>query len=70
MLNRALVAALLVAAAAFLFYLASLARAALSPNEPYAASIGLTLDQCVTAQDGLVETEARAYCRRLVPKRL
>ncbi|MCJ2143432.1 hypothetical protein [Methylobacterium sp. E-066] len=70
MLNRALVAALLLAAAAFLLYLASLAREALSPNQPYAASIGLTLDQCVAAQDGLAETEARAYCRRPVPKRL
>ncbi|MCJ2121751.1 hypothetical protein [Methylobacterium sp. J-077] len=70
MVNRAFVAALLLAAAAFLLYLASLAREALSPNQPYAASIGLTLDQCVAAQDGLAETEARAYCRRPVPKRL
>ena len=41
MLNRAVVAALVFAAAAFLLYLANLAREALSPNEPYAASIGL-----------------------------
>jgi hypothetical protein len=70
MLNRVVMAALLVAVVAFLFYLASLARAALSPNEPYAASIGLTLDQCVAAQDGLSAEDARAYCRRPVPKRL
>ncbi|MCJ2056156.1 hypothetical protein MKL09_06285 [Methylobacterium sp. J-048] len=70
MLNRALVAVLLLAAAAFMVYLASLACEALSPNQTYAASIGLSLDQCVSAQDGLAETEARAYCRRPVPKRL
>ena len=70
MLNRALVVAALLAAAAFLIYLANLARDALSPNETYAASIGLTLDQCVSAQDGLGSHEARAYCRRPVPKRL
>ncbi|MCB4802843.1 hypothetical protein QO001_002407 [Methylobacterium brachiatum] len=69
MLNRVLVAATLIAVAAFLVYLASLARDALSPNETYAASIGLTLDQCAAAQDGLTEAEARAYCRRPVPKR-
>ena len=46
MLNRVLVAATLIAVAAFLVYLASLARDALSPNQTYAASIGLTLDQC------------------------
>ncbi|MBL7405642.1 hypothetical protein INQ30_25215, partial [Escherichia coli] len=55
---------------AFLLYLAALARAALSPDEPYAASIGLTLDQCVAAQDSLSDEEARLYCRRPVPKRL
>lgn len=70
MLNRALMAAVVVAVAAFLLYLASLARAALSPDEPYAASIGLTLDQCVAVQDGLPDAAARAYCRRPVPKRL
>ncbi|APT30895.1 MULTISPECIES: hypothetical protein [Methylobacterium] len=70
LLNRAVVAALIVAVAAFLLYLAALARAALSPNEPYAASIGLTLDQCVAAQDGLSAEAARLYCRRPVPKRL
>ncbi len=70
MLNRAVVAAVVLAAAAFLIYLADLAREALSPNEPYAASIGLTLDQCVAAQDGLSTAEARSYCRRPVPKRL
>ncbi len=70
MLNRALVVVALLAVAAFLIYLAGLARDALSPNETYAASIGLTLDQCVSAQDGLAPDEARAYCRRPVPKRL
>ncbi|WCS27294.1 hypothetical protein LOK46_10885 [Methylobacterium sp. NMS14P] len=70
LLNRAVVAALIAAVAAFLLYLAALARAALSPNEPYAASIGLTLDQCVAAQDSLSDAEARLYCRRPVPKRL
>lgn len=70
MLSRAVVTALLLAAAAFLFYLASLAREALSPNESYAASIGLTREQCAAAQDGLAEAEARAYCARPVPKRL
>lgn len=70
MLNRALVALVVLAVAAFLIYLADLAREALSPNETYAASIGLTLDQCVTAQEGLAPGEARAYCRRPVPKRL
>jgi hypothetical protein len=70
LLNRAVVAAVIGAAAAFLLYLAALARAALSPNEPYAASIGLTLDQCVAAQDSLSDEEARLYCRRPVPKRL
>jgi hypothetical protein len=70
MLNRAMVAALILAVAAFLLFLAGLAREALSPNEPYAASIGLTLDQCVAAQDGLSPTDARTYCRRPVPKRL
>ncbi|MEE7446860.1 hypothetical protein MRF4_02955 [Methylobacterium radiotolerans] len=69
LLNRAVVAALIVAVAAFLLYLAALARAALSPNEPYATSIGLTLDQCVDAQDSLSAEEARQYCRRSVPKR-
>ncbi len=69
MLNRALVAATRLVVAAFLVYLAGLAREALSPNQTYAASIGLTLDQCVTAQDGLSDAEARAYCRRPVPKR-
>jgi hypothetical protein len=70
MLNRAVVAALVFAAAAFLLYLANLAREALSPNEPYAASIGLTLNQCAAAQNGLSSADARAYCRRPVPKRL
>jgi hypothetical protein len=70
MLNRALLVAALLAVAAFLIYLANLARDALSPNETYAASIGLTLDQCVSVQDGLAPEEARAYCRRPVPKRL
>ncbi|MGU3546794.1 hypothetical protein [Methylobacterium sp. A52T] len=70
LLNRVLVAALIVAVAAFLLYLAALARAALSPYEPYAASIGLTLDQCVAAQDSLSAEAARLYCRRPVPKRL
>jgi hypothetical protein len=70
MLSRAMLAAVVLAVGAFLLYLASLAREALSPNEPYAASIGLTLDQCVAAQDGLAAEEARAYCRRPVPKRL
>lgn len=70
LLNRALVVAALLAVAAFLIYLASLARDALSPNETYAASIGLTLDQCVSAQDGLASSEARVYCQRPVPKRL
>ncbi|MCJ2134471.1 hypothetical protein MKK69_10470 [Methylobacterium sp. J-026] len=70
MLNRAVLAAVVLAAAAFLIYLANLAREALSPNEPYAASIGLTLDQCIAAQDGLSTAEARGYCRRPVPKRL
>ncbi|MEE7503951.1 hypothetical protein [Methylobacterium mesophilicum] len=70
LLNRALVAAVIVAGAAFLLYLAALARAALSPNEPYAASIGLTLDQCAAAQDGLSAEAARLYCRRPVPKRM
>ncbi|MBE7244512.1 MAG: hypothetical protein INR63_06140 [Actinomycetospora chiangmaiensis] len=70
MLNRALVLIALLAAAAFLIYLANLVRDALSPNETYAASIGLTLDQCVSAQDGLAPEVARAYCRRPVPKRL
>ncbi len=70
LLNRAVVAALILAAAAFLLYLAGLARGALSPNEPYAASIGLTLDQCVATQDGLSPEDARSYCRRPVPKRL
>jgi hypothetical protein len=70
MLNRAVVGALILAVAAFLLYLAALAREALAPNEPYAASIGLTLDQCVAAQDGLSTEEARRYCRRPVPKRL
>ena len=69
MLNRAILAAVLVMAVAFLFYLAGLARDALSPNEPYAASIGLSLDQCAAAQDGLTGVEARAYCARPVPKR-
>ncbi|MCJ2072252.1 hypothetical protein MKK75_26240 [Methylobacterium sp. J-030] len=70
MLNRVLLVATLLAVAAFLIYLASLARDALSPNETYASSIGLTLDQCVSAQDGLKPEEARGYCRRPVPKRL
>ena len=70
LLKRAVVAALIAAAAAFLLYLAALARAALSPDEPYAASIGLTLDQCVAAQDSLSAEAARLYCRRPVPKRL
>jgi hypothetical protein len=70
MLNRALLVAALLAAAAFLIYLANLARDALSPNESYAASIGLTHDQCVLVQDGLAPEEAHAYCRRPVPKRL
>ncbi|MGH1574073.1 hypothetical protein ACRAWG_29830 [Methylobacterium sp. P31] len=70
MLNRAAIAVLVLAAAAFLLYLANLARDALSPNEPYAASIGLTLSQCVAAQDGLSPEDARSYCRRPVPKRL
>ena len=70
LLNRAVVAAVIGAAAAFLLYLAALARAALSPNEPYAASIGLTLDQCVAAQDSLSAEAARLYCLRPVPKRL
>jgi hypothetical protein len=70
MLNRTAIAVLVLAAAAFLLYLANLARDALSPNEPYAASIGLTLGQCVAAQDGLSPEEARTYCRRPVPKRL
>jgi hypothetical protein len=70
MLNRAVVAALVFAAAAFLLYLANLAREALSPNEPYAASIGLSPDQCAAAQNGLSPADARAYCRRPVPKRL
>ncbi|MBE7200932.1 hypothetical protein ACLBX9_25395 [Methylobacterium sp. A49B] len=70
MLSRALLAAVVFAVGAFLLYLASLAREALSPNEPYASSIGLTLDQCVAAQDGLAAEEARTYCRRPVPKRL
>ena len=69
MLNRAIVAAALIAVAGFLFYLANLVRDALSPNESYAASIGLTLDQCAAAQEGLAEAEARAYCVRPVPKR-
>jgi len=70
MVNRIVVAAVLFAVAVFLIYLANLARAALSPNESYAASIGLTLDQCVAAQDGLAPEDARRYCRRAVPKRL
>ncbi|MDP4002832.1 hypothetical protein [Methylobacterium sp. NEAU K] len=70
MLNRVVIAALVLVIAAFLIGLAKLARDALSPNEPYAASIGLTLDQCVAAQDGFSPEEARAYCRRPVPKRL
>ncbi|KAA0124980.1 hypothetical protein CIW48_04390 [Methylobacterium sp. P1-11] len=70
LLNRAVVAAVIGAVAAFLLYLAALARAALSPNEPYAASIGLTLDQCVAAQDSLSAEAASLYCRRPVPKRL
>lgn len=69
MLNRAIVAAALLAAAVFLFYLANLVRDALSPNETYAASIGLTLDQCAAAQNGLTDAEARGYCTRPVPKR-
>ncbi|MBE7200070.1 MAG: hypothetical protein INR70_20000 [Parafilimonas terrae] len=69
LVTRAALAAVLLAAAAFLLYLADLAREALSPNEPFAASIGLTLDQCVAAQDGLSSEEARIYCRRRVPKR-
>ena len=70
MLNRALVVAALLVVAAFLVYLANLARDALSPNETYAASIGLTLDQCVAVQNGLSPEDARAYCRQPVPKRL
>ena len=70
MVNRIVVVTVLLAVAAFLIYLADLARDALSPNESYAASIGLTLDQCVTAQDGLAPGDARSYCRRPVPKRL
>ncbi|SDN03502.1 hypothetical protein SAMN05216360_105151 [Methylobacterium phyllostachyos] len=70
MVNRIVVAAILLAASVFLIYLANLARAALSPNESYAASIGLTLDQCVAAQGGLTPGDARDYCRRPVPKRL
>lgn len=70
MLNRVALAALLLAVAVLLLYLASLAREALSPNESYAASIGLTLDQCVAVQEGLSTDDARAYCRRPVPKRL
>ena len=70
MLNRAVLVAVVLVAGAFLLYLAGLAREALSPNEPYAASIGLTRDQCVAAQTGLVVEDARTYCRRPVPKRL
>ncbi|MCJ2050053.1 hypothetical protein [Methylobacterium sp. J-070] len=70
MLNRVVLAAVVLGVAAFLLYLAALARAAFSPNEPYAASIGLTLDQCVAVQNGLSPEDARAYCRQPVPKRL
>jgi hypothetical protein len=70
MLNRAVIVLILAAVAAFLLYLADLVRGALSPDEPYAASIGLTLDACAAAQDGLSAEAARAYCARPVPKRL
>ena len=70
MLSRAVLVALVLAAGAFLLYLADLARGALSPNESYAASIGLTLDQCVGALSGLSSEDARTDCRRPVPKRL
>ena len=70
MVSRAVLLVLVLAAGAFLLYLAGLAREAMSSNEPYAASIGLTLDQCVAAQNGLSSADARAYCRRPVPKRL
>ena len=68
-LNIALLVGLVVAATAFLVYLAGLARDAVSPNEPYASSIGLTRDQCAAVQGGLTPAEARAYCERPVPKR-
>ena len=69
-MNRAVLLVVVLAAGAFLLYLAGLARDALSPNEPYAASIGLTVDQCIDAQSGLSPGDARTFCRRPVPKRL
>ena len=53
-----------------LWYLVSSVSKMASPNEPYADSIGLTLDQCVASnRNTLSDDEARAYCRRSVPKR-
>lgn len=69
MLRNALLFGVIAAAALAVVYLAGLVRAAVSPNEPYAEHIGLTLDQCVVAQSGMTGTEARAYCSRPMPKR-
>jgi hypothetical protein len=68
-IRRAVILGVLVAAGAFLAYLAKLVRDEVSPTEPYAASIGLTPDQCVAVQGGLSEAQARAACERRVPKR-
>lgn len=69
MARYAAMVGLIVAATAFLIYLATLVRDEVSPTEPYAASIGLSLDQCVAVQGGASQAQARAACERRVPKR-
>lgn len=69
MLRNVFLFGMIAAASLAVVYLANLVRAAVSPDEPYAEHIGLTLDQCVVAQSGMTEAEARAYCAHPMPKR-
>ena len=69
MLRNAFLLGILGAVALAVIYLAGLVRAAVSPNEPYAAHIGLSLDQCVVAQSAMTETQAYTYCARPTAKR-
>jgi len=67
----ALKVGLAIVAAMILAFAIYVVMEALSPDEYYASSVGLSIRECVSASItlGKSESEANAFCSRRVPKK-